>query len=141
PLSKPLSFPQVARLAGFAVAVALLGRACYFASYQPSAVICLPGLHPLAVQTDGSVLIAGTTGEGHVDLLSPQVVGPLRFVSLATGNDAQPPLPLEQTDETRGTTISEAKLSSDGKLLLVVRTQPGLAIQKHYFVTVFDLAE
>jgi hypothetical protein len=49
----------VARSVAFAVAAALLALAWHFAGYEPSCVISRPGLHPLTVQDDGAVLIAG----------------------------------------------------------------------------------
>jgi len=68
-------------------------------------------------------LIAGTKVGRNLN----RIVGPIYTVDLATGDDTQPPLPLEQTEETRDTTtISDARLSSDAKLLLVKRTVWGL---------------
>jgi hypothetical protein len=45
------------------------------------------------------VLIAGTRVEPNIN----RIGGPIQIVDLATGNDTQPPLPLEQTEETLDT--------------------------------------
>lgn len=121
----------------FALIVMLLAIAWHFAGYEPTAVISLSGIYPLAMKTNGEILIAGTQRAGH-NLLSPHVVGPVRFLDPTTGNDKQPPLTLGAT-EKEWVTISSALLSGDEKRLVVVRTQIYLATQERYFVTVFDL--
>ncbi len=71
-------------------AVILLALTWHFAGYAPDNVISLSGVYPLAITADGATLIAGTRVEDR-NTAAPDVVGPIRFLDLATGKDSQAP--------------------------------------------------
>ena len=121
-------------------AVTLMAIAWHFAGYEPDGAISLSGLCPLAVKSDGTTLIAGTPGKYH-NGFSTHVVGPIRFLDLATGKDSQSPLALKDGNEI-GTTIAAVKLSEDEQRLVVVENEVGwaLGVTGKYYITVFDLA-
>lgn len=111
-------------------AVMLLSIAFYLAGFEPTNALSGSKVYPLDVTADGLTLIAGSP------IGDSRVVGPIRFLDLADGNDRSPPLALEARDEV--VTISTAKLSDDNQRLLIVETRLGLSLER-FFLTVFDL--
>lgn len=141
------------------LSVILLWAAWHFRGYLPSGA--LPrDLFPLAISSDGTVVVACT--EKQVLTLSgqPNLVGPIRFINLSTGQDDSPPWSfVPAPGEMYGRyepdlasdgqhfggypakTILCAQLSDDGKLLLVVQAGYPLGYGGiHFQVTVVDLS-
>ena len=145
--------------------VVLLAIAWYFSGYVPDSTIPLSGNWPLAVMKDGRTLIVGSPGDGEWGL-TPHIVGPIRFLDLATGKETQAPLELKEITEeylpkgepppnprtsvdsrpivlTKSencqTTIAAISLSDDERRLAVVRVSM-FSLDNTYYVTVLDLS-
>ena len=132
-------FGWIARWALFAAAIGLLLFTWNNAGYLPSGVISLAGMQPLTLSSDGRRLIAGTKEVPVDGLHSTAIIGPIHFINLPEGSEIETPLPLEPTKERFGTTISDAKLSPDGRRLLVIRTSIGMSSHEQYVVSLLDL--
>ena len=153
------------RLALALSVVILLAITWHFAGYVPDSTIPLSGNWPLAVMEDGRTLIVGLPGDGEWGF-TPHIVGPIRFVDLATGKETQAPLELKEVTEeylpkgepppnpatsvdsrpivlTKSencqTTIAAVALSDDERRLAVVRSSM-FNLCNTYYVTVLDLS-
>jgi hypothetical protein len=130
----------------------LLAVAWCFSGYVPDSTIPLSGNWPLAVMKDGTTLIVGSPGGGEY-LFTPHVIGPIRFLDLATGKETRPPVELNEINESWVRPdllklfpksdwfpkIAAVSLSDDERRLLVVRTSM-LSIYKTYYITVIDVS-
>jgi hypothetical protein len=146
-------------------AAILLAVAWYFAGYVPDSTIPLSSNWPLAVMKDGKTLILGSPGDGAWGF-TPHIIGPIRFVDLATGKELQAPLELKEVaeeylpkgepppnprttvdnrpivltkSENCQTTIAGISLSDDERRLAVLRISM-FNLCNTYYATVFDLS-
>ena len=131
-------FPWIARFAIFAAAIGLLLFSWNNAGYRSSGLISFAGMQPLTLSSDGRLLIAGTKEVPAEGLHSTAIIGPIHFINLPEGSETESPMPLEPSKGRFGTTISDAKLSPDGRLLLVIRTSVGMFMHEQYVITLLD---
>ena len=112
------------------LAVSVFTTACHFSGYAPDCVIPLSGNCPLALMKDGRTLIVGSPGNPQGWGFKGHVVGPIRFLDLANGNEIGPPLEIQdfwaaalappyKRDPWEAATISSASLSDDQRRLAV----------------------